>query len=138
MKAHAGPHRAPGGFVPPEVTYSVRQKTWMLTEPWWCRMDSRVIRIPAGFCFDLASIPRPLWWLLAPNELGIAASAAHDWLYQHGGKITDPLPCWFTRAEADLLLRLLADNDGVWWWRRWSAWLAVRVFGILAWRSAKR
>jgi len=137
MKAQAGP-RPPGAtssYAPPEVTYSVRQRTWILTDPWWCRADSRVFRVPAGFCFDLASIPRPLRLFLQPNELGIAAPLAHDWLYRHQGLIEDPAPCVFTRREADMLLRLFADEDGVWWWRRWAAWLAVRLFGWFAWRS---
>jgi len=138
MRAQAGPRlpqRGRGSYLPPSVTYSVRQRTWILTDAWWCRADDRVFRIPAGFCFDLSSIPRPLWWLLAPNELGIAPPLVHDFLYRCQGRVSDPA---FTRRRVDELFRLLADEEGAWWWRRWAAWTAVRAFGYFAWKSHRQ
>jgi hypothetical protein len=44
-----------------------------------------MIQIPAGFVFDLASVPRVLWWLIAPFELSIVAPLIHDWLYRVEG-----------------------------------------------------
>ncbi len=118
-------------YMTPEVTYVVHERAWTLTECFWCRIDKRtVLRIPAGFSFDLSSIPRLFWGLLAPNELGIAPPLVHDRLYRDhtvDGRT-------FKRREVDNLFRLLMDREGVWWWRRWAAWLAVRGFGWLAWR----
>jgi hypothetical protein len=131
----ASRHEEPGSYLPPEVTYDVPHHSWTLTETWWCRVDHTIIRIPAGFSFDLASIPRVLWWLLAPNELGIAPPLAHDFLYQNRGVVTDPFDRVFTRREVDRLFRQLMGEEQVWWWRRWAAWAAVRAFGWLAWNS---
>jgi hypothetical protein len=39
-----------------------------------------VIRVPSGFSTDLASVPRPLWWLIAPTDIARAA-VIHDLLY---------------------------------------------------------
>ena len=125
-------------YLSPEVTYDIRHRTWTLTECWWCRVDNTVVRVRAGFCFDLASVPRLLWWLLAPNELGIAPALVHDFLYQHQGRITDPAQHRFSRRDVDRIFRQLQQTEGVWWWRRWASWLAVRLFGFFAWRSPDR
>lgn len=39
------------------------------------------ITVPAGFATDLASVPRWLWWLVAPHDPQYAAAAVlHDFL----------------------------------------------------------
>ena len=113
---------------------------WLLSDPYlitfpltW-KTSIETLPIPEGFRFDLASIPRPLRWFIEPYELSIAAPLIHDWLYQHGGVTPEGT---VTRAEADLLLRLIAAAQGVSWLRRWVAWGAVRLFGWAAWRTSQ-
>ncbi len=59
----------------PVVTYRVQERTWRLEADYSYQHDAHRIGVPDQFEFDLASIPRPFWWLLAPFELSIAAVA---------------------------------------------------------------
>jgi hypothetical protein len=94
--------------------------------------------VPAGFRFDLSTVPRALWWLIAPFELSVAAPLLHDFLYLHRGKppagSVKP-PRTYTRAEADRIFFEIMRAEGVSPWRRMLGYLAVRVFGRRDWRS---
>lgn len=91
------------------------------------------VEVPAGFEFDLASIPRPLWWLIAPFELSLAAPLVHDYLYRHGGVLPDGRR--FTRADADRLFLEIMRAERVPYWRRVLAFPAVRLFGWTGWKE---
>ena len=70
-----------------EVTYNPELGAWFLVEDWalWCREGDWEVTVPAGFRFDLASIPRLLWPVVGPFELSIDAPLFHDACYQYGG-----------------------------------------------------
>ena len=126
----------------PVVTYLVQERTWRLEAPYSYQDVVHRIDVPDRFAFDLASIPRPIWWLVAPFELSIAAPLLHDYLYRHQG---DPPagsivpPRIYSRVQADRLFRDVMEKEGVWAWRRVAAYRAVRWFGSGAWsRSARR
>lgn len=128
----------PGG---PRVTYHPRNKVWRLKGTFArTNRDGTFICIWAGFEFDLASIPRLLWALLASHELGIVGPLVHDALYRYGGVIpigvgvVDP-DREYTRLEADNLFLEHMAEDGVSRWRRWAAYSAVRTFGGRPWRD---
>jgi hypothetical protein len=44
------------------------------------KVNQLVINVPPTFSTDLASVPRPLWWLIAPTDMARAA-VIHDFLY---------------------------------------------------------
>ncbi len=72
-----------------------------------------VIRVPAGYETDFASIPRQLWWLINPFGDQAEGSIVHDWLYAVGergkfdfankvfrsGLLDEHVPLW----KADLM-----------------------------------
>jgi len=123
----------------PVVTYIGPGNVWRLEEDYSYQDGDHTITVPAGFEFDLASIPRAFWWLISPFELSIAAPLLHDFLYQHKG---DPPPGsivpprTYSRAEADDLFRTVMEQEGVPAWRRSLAYAGVRAFGWLGWRNA--
>lgn len=129
----------------PSVTYwpvpGKRNGVWHLNRPWSHPVNGCVLSIPQGFVFDMASVPRLLWWLpgYAPMELGPRASLTHDFLYRYRGNpplgTVDPVRT-FTRREADRYFSDLMAEAGVNTARRRIAWLAVRLFGWLPWRKA--
>ena len=86
--------------------------------------------IPKGFKTDLASVPRFLWWFIAPTDWFILVPAImHDWLYREQ---------IFTRKESDgLFLEKMRDFHGG-FIKRYLAWLAVRVFAQKPWNSYGR
>lgn len=86
--------------------------------------------LPEGFTFDAASVPRLVWTIIAPVELGIVAPAVHDFLYRTGGDGGK-----WTRGEADGLFLDHMKAEGVGWLKRRAAWLAVRVGGRASWQE---
>lgn len=101
-------------------------RRFVLVEPWvW-----NGIKVVAGFVCNLASIPRLLWWIVDPLDLGEAGALLHDWLYKnHGG---------YMRAEADRFFLEIMLADGVTPWRAQAAYRAVRMFGGVAWHGGWR
>ena len=55
---------------------------WKLCDNMIVHIDNTYHVIPSGFKTDLASIPRPLWWLYSPMDFNSISSAIlHDWHY---------------------------------------------------------
>jgi hypothetical protein len=109
----------------PTVTYDCDTGQWTLENT----VEVLGVLVPAGFTFDLASIPRLLWPIIGPFELSIEAPLLHDYLYRNGGLGT------FSRADVDAMFLDLMRSEEVARWRRWAAWLAVRLFGWAAWKE---
>lgn len=105
--------------------------------------------VPTGFTCDLASIPRLLWILISPFDLG-ASAVPHDWFYAHAGRI--PEGSWlrfedgvwvedtrpWTREHVDRLFGRMMREAKVPPFKRRSAYLAVRLFGYLVWVRRER
>lgn len=131
----------PGSELPPPaITYLVKQQLWRLEKDYVYDSDEGWhIHIRAGFPFDLASIPRPAWRLIAPFELSIAGPLVHDALYTYGGRCrlyaeVHPYKS-FTRVEADKLFLRMMEAEGVSVPRRRAAYAAVRTFGRSHWQG---
>lgn len=105
------------------------------------------LTVPEGFILDYASVPRLLWPLIGPFDLGPAA-VPHDWIYRHRGRLPagshqthqdglwrDLSPDEYTwpRRDADRLFGRMMRESGVAGWKRRAAFLAVRAFGLRAW-----
>lgn len=91
-----------------------------------------VIIVPREYAFDLASVPRTLWPLCGPHELGFAAAAVHDYLYEMGGEVPE-LDRQVPRREADRALLDVALDTGVPLWRAIPAYLSVAALGWIYW-----
>jgi len=80
------------------------------------------LEIPAGFTFNGASIPRPLWSLIGtpfqPEYL--EAACYHDWICENAQRYTH------RTAGDEVFLQLLTDA-GVPYWRRAIMFLGVRI-----------
>lgn len=122
---------------PPVLTYDTGLRRWRLEGNYTYRDNGTTITVPDGFQFDLSSIPRPLWWLIAPFELSISAPLLHDFLYQKAGSAPEEIEPdkEYTRADTDALFKKMMEQEGVVGWRRAAAYLAVRLFGRFAWRD---
>ena len=108
------------------VSYNVAEGYWILLEDFFYTDSNYHVRVPAGFKFDLASIPRFFWRLIAPFELSIAAPLVHDYLYRNSGYVPTGN---FSRSDADWIFLQIMREEKVPAWRRWSAYFAVRIFG---------
>lgn len=93
-----------------------------LEEVWYRDAITRIV-VPAGFTYDLASIPRPLWMITAPWDIALE-SLFHDLLYRKQE---------IDRRRADQTLLSMMQDRGVPWHIRWAVYLSVRMFGWKAW-----
>lgn len=124
--------------LPPPILSYVGGRRWRLEADYPYRDAETTITVPQGFEFDLSSIPRLLWGLIAPFELSVAAPLLHDFLYFHGGRppAGAVVPARiYNRAEVDAMFRGIMRKEGVPRWRQLLGYLAVRTFGRHAWRA---
>lgn len=91
--------------------------------------SNRIIRVPAGFVTDFASIPRAFWSILPPWGKYGKAAVLHDWNYTNQE---------FTRSFCDDILYESMEALGVSWLTRHTIWLGVRIGGWVAWNQHKR
>lgn len=100
-----------------------RQISVTTLEPVWYRDAIINIAVPAGFTYDLASIPRTVWPIVAPHEIALE-STFHDLLYRDQQ---------VSRRMADMIFLSMMQARGVPFLVRWAVYLAVRLFGQSAW-----
>lgn len=108
---------------------------WVVDNPFIWQIDKlgqspAYIRVPSGYQTDLASVPRFFWRVFHPAQHP-EASVPHDAIYS-GATLTLRI---FTRREADDLFLDILTEMGASWFKRRSAWLAVRMFGGARWRK---
>ena len=102
---------------PISTPYGDGRRLW---GPFIFEFDGTRYLIYAGFHYDGASVPRPLWPLTGhPMRSSTeAASLIHDFFYRTG---------LVSRKDADRAFLERMEADGV--KHAWTYWLAVRWFG---------
>ena len=114
-------------------------KRWRLVNSFTYRIgdkDSKdKIVVHNGFVTDFASVPRFLWWLIPPRGKYGKAAVLHDWLYQHHSFSCGDILYTVTREKADKIFLEAMGVLSVRKWRKYPMYLAVRLFGKLAWRK---
>lgn len=94
--------------------------------------NKQVICIPKGYVWDLASVPRILWWLFPPDSDAELAFLIHDYLYENriiGKEFADnEMLIWSIalNGRKNVSLRNI-DNK--------ARYLAVKWFGHKAWNT---
>jgi len=116
----------------PNITYSVRKKSWILTQDFYFADGLYLIRVPKEFEFNLASVPRFLWIIIPPFELSILAPLIHDYIYRTDGIVENVK---YTRLETDKLFKILMKREGVSNFKANISYLAVRALGWIHWYS---
>jgi hypothetical protein len=105
---------------------------WVLTRDlfWTHPVTGTVVRIPAGFETDLASIPRILRAVFSVNGAHRKAAVLHDYLYSRRGICS--------RAVADRTFREAMKELSVPWWKRNLMFAGVRMGGWVFYRKARK
>lgn len=101
------------------------------------------ITVPTGFVSDLASIPQFAWSIfMSPDDPRIELGGwVHDWLYRNSGKVKvrwmeseDVAERWLNRKQCDMILAFEAMPAlGASSFQQWAVYLALRMFGGMAW-----
>lgn len=89
-----------------------------------------LLTIPAGYCFDGASIPPALWSVIGHPFVPqfVRAALVHDYAYT-----VKPVE----RKAADVAFRDLLVNDGAGEWRAALMYRAVRLAGAASWSDSE-
>ncbi len=99
-------------------------RLFRLTEPFEYHIGDypshQVIKVPAGFETDLASIPQLLWGLFPPDGVYTKAAVIHDYLYS---------TALVSRDQSDRIFLEAMQVLGVNPWTRFLIFAAVRLFG---------
>ena len=122
LVALAGCQTIPAPVVKPFADSS----NWVLVEPLEYRLldSEHVIRVPAGFVTDFASVPRLAWTVMSPFDRHGRAAVVHDWLYWTQA-------C--TREQSDKIMLLGMIESGVPNVKRVAIHTALRLAGSVAW-----
>lgn len=87
-----------------------------------------LVKVPAGFIFDGASIPRFFWRIIGhPFETWVPAACIHDWLYysgEHPRKLSD-----------EIFREALRELPAIPSWKERMFYRGVRVGGRRAWKK---
>lgn len=126
------PRNLPTIWVTRVGDFWVTQSDYLIDVP---VIDAKMI-IPLGFQFDLASVPRWAWWLIAPFELSIIAPLVHDYLYGMELKKIGGNPV--TRKDADDAFLALMLIEGIPKWKANLAHRAVRLASWIWWQPSMR
>jgi hypothetical protein len=113
----------------PEFCFSPeRKRRWRLVQPFEFKVNDQVFVIPVGFWTDFASIPRALWPLLSPYDLGVGP-VPHDYGYYTGYK---------DKHFWDEVLLACTEKDKVAGWKANAAYCAVDWFGWSTWKTYRQ
>jgi len=102
------------------AAHPTRKNNWIVMKDFHFNRYAIDIVIPRGFVTDLASIPRFLWWVIAPFELSITAPIVHDWCYRKA---------LCSKGAADQIFHWNMIDEKVAVWRRNIAYYGVKWFG---------
>lgn len=101
----------------PDHKYSFR-----LDAPFIVQINNNIVTVPRGFITDLASTPRLLWPLYAPNDTRtIRPAVIHDYMYR--------CVSGYSRHDADVIFYYGLMNHYVGSFRSRKYYWGVRVFG---------
>jgi len=90
-------------------------------------MDFFGVAVPAGYCFDGASVPRFFWRIVSPYQpYVIRAACGHDYMYENA--------IW-DKSTADDLFRQALEIDGAPRWLIPMMYRAVRLGGRGSYRK---
>jgi hypothetical protein len=98
-----------------------------LAEAFVFSVDNDLYTVPEGFWTDFASVPRLLWSLISPYDLGVGP-IPHDFGYRTRQR---------DRKYWDDVFAACMLKDKISRWRRAAAYQAVRLFGGAFWSSGK-
>lgn len=110
------------------VYNSKNHKYWKIIKPLTIELSNgQVIKIPEGFEYDMATVPKWLWSIVRPFNDALIGTLIHDYLYIHKEAHN------MTRREVDeeyFLWNTFTNNNKL---DNYLRWIFVRLFGWILW-----
>lgn len=127
------------GFFGAVWLWLITTRKWEIKEDWVYELDETKYRIPKGFVFDGASVPKYFRSWLSPMGVLLMAGLIHDYAYKHAGLLMDtgdksPLD----QLGADVIFREVAIADNGFKVINYIAYYALRLGGWWAWKGHRK
>jgi len=119
-------------------------RKWKFEEDWILDLpDMDRVFIPKGFIFDGASIPKMLWPVISPTGTLFIPAIIHDFGYKYDAiwwLIGDSphIARYQGRKYFDRLFLLIADEINGMAALNKTAYIALRMFGFIAWDKHRK
>lgn len=116
-------------FTEPLVVELIGKNLWRVYKEFEYHIGTypseEVIKVPAGFVTNFASVPRFLWPIISPIDTHGKAAVVHDYCYSKNNI--------YTRKRSDLIFREGMGVLEVKPWKVWCMFWAVRSCGWYPW-----
>lgn len=144
------PSMTPVPLIDRDANYFSRVHSWLFKPvKWRLNKDYCVfvpglscwIRVPRGFIFDGASIPRVLWPLLAPTGILFLPALLHDFGYRYQCFLSINSTILFQsakRAQFDEVFRALSIEVNRLKIVSNIAWAFLYLFGWISWKKLRK
>lgn len=114
--------------------FTTRQ--WVLVHDWHFKLNNKMYKIPAGFHFDGASIPRFLRVWVSPTGVLLIGGLVHDFGYRTGSLLkSGGSVLKGDQKFMDELFRDISIEVNGFYVLNNLAYYALRLFGFLAWNK---
>jgi hypothetical protein len=127
--------------------WRMSMRHWIIREDWifYCDYLKCWIKIPKGFIFDGASVPKILHSIINSTDALFYGAICHDWIYRTDQLIIcsdDDFGMWciadnIGKYKADMLLKEVSIQIDDVKFPVIGSYYALRVFGVFAWNRAR-
>jgi len=130
------------GFFGAIWMWLITTRKWKIEREWKFELDGTKFKVPKGFVFDGASVPKYFRSWLSPMGVLLIAGLIHDYGYKHARLMYDKKDSIHapkqTQKEFDVIFRDVAIADNGFKFINWIAYIALRLGGWWAWRGHRK
>jgi len=115
-------------------------REWVVVQDWIFTLDGRNYKIPKGFQFDGASVPKFMRMWLSPTGILLIGGLVHDYGYKHGTllmvgdhEIGQKDQKWMDQLFLDVCVAVNGFST-----LNYIAYCMLRCFGFIAWNKHRR
>ncbi len=144
------PEMRPVAIFTKNLSIFARVKVWLFaTRKWEITKDyvlyishlDKFIKIPKGFVFDGASVPKSFWFLLSPTGILLIPGLFHDFGYKYNCLISIKDEILFRDKDQvffDELFRKLSLQVNQIKVPDYASWFVLRCFGFIAYKKHRK
>jgi len=127
------------GFFGAIWVWIISTRKWKLEEDWNYSINGTMYRVPEGFVFDGASVPKYFRSWLSPMGVLLIPGLVHDYGYKYAAILTDSAEQHRKdQKQMDVLFRDIAITVNGFTIINYIAYYALRLGGWFAWNGHRK
>jgi hypothetical protein len=127
------------GFFGAIWIWIISTRKWRLEEDWNYYINGVTYRVPEGFVFDGASVPKYFRSWLSPMGVLLIPGLIHDYGYKYAAILTDSAEKFVKdQKQMDVLFRDVAIHVNGFTIINYIAYYALRLGGWFAWNGHRK